>query len=328
MNILHLTSARIPGGGERDLRELARAQGATVITPSTAAMAEFFGPMHGGSLRMGGMLDVFSPIRLSKRLDTLDGDTLVHTWNVRAAAIALSARRLMRAPARVRVILSFPAETGETRRLKGLDRLVTDSLVHPGYPDYSLPRVTPEDGVFRIIRFGEITHRSRLQELIRALEPLLEFPGWRLEVCGTGKSRDVMPAVRLARGLGVDARIDWLGDDADVDERLARASLAVFPGECVGRDKVRAMYAGVPVITGLDTAELRRYIEDPALTERDGAGARARALRAYDFKTYCSALQALYLGGEASRLPHQPDGIICEARRADFGSRDAFPPGI
>ena len=137
---------------------------------------------------------------------------------------------------------------------------------------------------------------------------------------------------RTARRLGVDGRVDWIGDSepAVLRRHLAAARALVLPSldtsETFGLAQLEAMAAGVPVIasdlpTGVrevaDTASshllvppgdaqalataLRTLADDPARALAMGRAGRARQRRDFTRDAMCRRLLAWYgrlLGGE------------------------------
>ena len=78
MNIVHLVSNKVWGGGERyalDLASASRDAGhdVSVFVKKNTPAAEIFASkgLLAGTMRLGGALDIFTPIRLAKRLDAL-----------------------------------------------------------------------------------------------------------------------------------------------------------------------------------------------------------------------------------------------------------------
>lgn len=103
---------------------------------------------------------------------------------------------------------------------------------------------------------GRLSHWKGQDLLLRALAAVPD-PKWVLALVG-GPERDGSFAdslVRLARELGVEDRVRWLGSRKDVPYLLNAADLAFSPStrpEAFGRAAIEAMAMGVPVIaTGL-----------------------------------------------------------------------------
>lgn len=287
MNVVHLVQNKVWGGGERYVLDLCRAlvargHSARVITRRRPEVSEPFARegLLAGTLPLGGVLDVVSPVVLAKHLDSLDGPTVVHVHNFKAATIALRARRLMRGDRdRVRVIctrhLVRPARTtrsaarlyAELDAIIFVSRLALDSFLstapavdrgklhvvpnaiaadpaaEPRRPDPARP--------VRLLYSGRIDPEKGLDTLIEALGRLDTATPWQLDICGTGRSAAVMPLIRLASALGIDSRIDWRGFVADMAPVRAEADIAVVPSRVAESSSLAALEAmsqGIAVV--------------------------------------------------------------------------------
>ena len=151
-----------------------------------------------------------------------------------------------------------------------------------------------------------LVHVSNLRPIKRVHDILHAMPdvpsSVRLTVVGDGPERARL--VYLARRLGIEPRVRFLGEREDVAELLASADAFVLPSkrESFGLAALEASSVGLPVlasrsggipevvedeVSGLlhppgDVHALRanilRLLEDPALRGRLGAAGRARAL--------------------------------------------------
>ena len=292
MNVVHLVSNRVWGGGERYVLDLARAQRAdghrvAVITRNREAVRKPFAAdgLLGGTMRLGGAWDVLSQVHLARFLRRMpEGRTVVHTHNFKDAATALAARRLcLGRAADIRVIctrhLVKPASLSRSnlRTYADLDAIIFVSelarrefmstapggidparlhVIHNAIPAADSPgkesRPTNPDAPVNMIFAGRITPEKGLDTLLRALAELPVSLPWHLEICGTGMSREVMPLVRLSRGLGLENRITWAGHVPDVREHMRRADLCVAPTrarEAFGLTVLEAFHCGLPVVT-------------------------------------------------------------------------------
>ena len=109
----------------------------------------------------------------------------------------------------------------------------SDRLDHAGPPTALFAgRLEPWKGVFLCL------HALRL------------LPGWRLVICGAGN--DELRMRRLARGLGVELRVEWLGwlPQEEVVRRMRDADVFLFPSlrEEAGAVIAEARAAGLPVV--------------------------------------------------------------------------------
>lgn len=318
MNIVQLASNKVWGGGERyvlDLCKALRADGHTVrvYTRNIPAVRDIFGGqgLLAGTMRMGGVWDVLTPVRLASRLGRLDGRVVVHVHNFKDAYTALAARRMARNRENIKVVatrhLVKAAKTDphHLRTLAELDAIIFVSqlaldeflksgpkidrsrlhVVHNGIMagDCGPRAEAAGDAPVKLIFAGRIVPEKGVDVLVKALEKIKDLD-WRLEVCGTGSSRDVMPVVRLARGLDVNDRIDWSGHCEDVPERMARADVGVFPSVCresFGLTILEAFSRRLPVVTTNNGAQ-REIVEDGRsglLVPPADADALAAALR-------------------------------------------------
>lgn len=126
------------------------------------------------------------------------------------------------------------------------------------------PRESTSDGPLLFV--GRLVEKKGLDTLLRALAAT---PGTRLRVIGDGPLRG--PWESLARELGLDGRVEWLGarGNAEVQRELGEARAFVLPcradaaGDRDGLPVVlmEAMARGVPVIAG-DLPAIRELVED------------------------------------------------------------------
>ncbi len=154
---------------------------------------------------------------------------------------------------------------------------------------------TPK-GVPVLLSLARLHHNKALDVLLKAL---VQVPAAYLWLAGEGPLRDELAA--LARELGVDGRVRFLGWRTDRAALLAACDLCVFPSriEPFGTVMVEAWAAGVPLVTaaaagpkayvepecngllvevddvaGLAVA-INRCLDDPALRRRLVDGGRA-----------------------------------------------------
>jgi sugar transferase (PEP-CTERM/EpsH1 system associated) len=104
----------------------------------------------------------------------------------------------------------------------------------PGGPVVMVGRLSPEKNVDALLRAAAIATRQR--------------PELRFEIAGDGPC---MPALRaLATQLGLESRVQFLGDVRDVASLLKRASIFVLPSltEGISLTLLEAMARGLPVV--------------------------------------------------------------------------------
>lgn len=297
MNYIHLVSNKVWGGGERyvlDLCKALRADGhtpAVVARPAEAVTCVFADeqllysmmPLHG----LGGLL---APVRLASLLNRFEGPTVVHVHNFKDASVALGARSLARSPENIRVVatrhLVKPASRGASSRriYAGLDAVIFVSqlaldaflssdpeidrdklhVIHNSVALDPFEDKKPEKAEINIVFAGRLVPEKGLDVLLKALAKLPADMPWRLTVCGTGTGRVVMPTVRLARSLGINDRIDWLGHVDDVAPILREADIAVMPSvwaEPFGLFALEALSARCALVT-TDNGAQTEYLTD------------------------------------------------------------------
>jgi glycosyltransferase involved in cell wall biosynthesis len=173
----------------------------------------------------------------------------------------------------------------------------------------------------RVLFVGRLVEQKNAALLLKALKRLLdEKRSIRLHLAGDGPLRAQCEA--LARELGIDGSVEFLGHRSDTGELMADADFVVLPSVREGLSNVilEAMMAGRAVIasavggnielvepmhTGLlfpngDDAALaeamRRLSDDVALREALGQKARARALERFSVASMVKAMEGHYAG--------------------------------
>lgn len=317
MNVIHLVSNKTWGGGERyalDLCKALRSEGynVTALTRNSPAVRDVFGAegLLGGTLALGGAFDIISPLSLSRRLNRLEGPTVIHVHNFKDARTALSARKLAKNPADIRVVctrhLVKAAKTDRSHLAlyNDLDAIIFVSnlardefmstspdvdkrKIHVVYngsvaPAHTHMSAAPGEPV-KLIFAARITPEKGLGVLIDALDKLQDLD-WHLTVCGTGRSTDVMPIVRKSRALGLAARIDWPGHVDNVADDFYQWDIMTAPSlvrESFGLTIIEAMSAEVPAVTTDNGAQTEIITDghDGLLVTPDNPEALADALR-------------------------------------------------
>ena len=298
MNVVHLVSNKVWGGGERYALDLTkslkeRGHNVKVFTRNRPVVFEAFKQenIHGGCMRFGGFWDVFTPVKLAKELSKLEGDTVIHTHNFKDAYTALAARKLYKGSNNIKVVCTrhlvkaAKTDSSHTKIINSLDAIVfvsqlamdtylstkpavkTDhicvihnSIIAPIATKRPTP-VGPDD--VKLIFAGRIAPEKGLDVLIKALGEIKDLP-WTLDVCGTGKGSDVMPIVRSSRALGIDSRVKWNGHVDNITEHMQNADICVVPSiaaESFGLAILEAFSQGLAVITTNNGAQ-REFVTD------------------------------------------------------------------
>lgn len=283
MNIIHLVSNKVWGGGERYALDICRRLAAdghsvAVITRGREAVDEPFrrAGFEPGHLPFGGIFDFVSPSRLAAVADRMDAPVLIAVHNFKDARLAVNARKLMKQPGKVRIVatrhLVKPGKTDRTsaQLYTALDAIMFDSKaaldaflstnpkvdrakLHVLYPGIEIPEkpATKEASDAVVIGYlGRISPEKGLDTLLAAMPQLAGLPV-RLRIAGTGEARYVQQMHERARLLGIADRVEWLGHITDSYGFAAAADIGVVPTlvpECFGLTVVEFMAMGTPVV--------------------------------------------------------------------------------
>jgi len=277
---MHVHRIRGIGGSERHLLTLLPALAERGVDPIFVGLddpawdaADFYGALRVPAVRIMSPRD-FDPLLLVRLARTLRAD-IVHTHLVHADVYGGLAGRLRGTNLVSTKHNDDPFRVGPFRFVeRGLSRLtdrivtITDALhrftveqvgvspdkvetIHYGLDDVpdawgvNSPDDVPE-GARVLLAVARLTDQKGIDVAIRALA---ELPAETvLVVLGEGPERAAL--LRLARELGVDARVFLLGRVPDVAAWLGRATMLVHPArwEGFGLGVLEAMLAGLPVV--------------------------------------------------------------------------------
>jgi glycosyltransferase involved in cell wall biosynthesis len=280
MRVMHVHRIRGIGGSERHLLTLLPALAERGIEPIFVGLddpawdaADFYGALEVPAVRIVSPRD-FDPLLLVRLARTLRAD-IVHTHLVHADVYGGLAARLRGTRLVSTKHNDDPFRVGPFRFVeRGLSRLtdrivtITDALhrftvERVGVPaekvetiHYGLDNVpdawgvNPADdvpeGARVLLAVARLTDQKGIDVAIRALAELPDDTV--LVVLGEGPERPAL--LRLARELGVEARVFLLGRVPDVAAWLGRATILVHPArwEGFGLGVLEAMLAGLPVV--------------------------------------------------------------------------------
>jgi glycosyltransferase involved in cell wall biosynthesis len=312
MRVMHVHRIRGIGGSERHLLTLLPALAERGVDPIFVGLddpawdaADFYGALQVPAVRVLSPRD-FDPLLLVRLARTLHAD-VVHTHLVHADVYGGLAARLRGARLVSTKHNDDPFRVGPFRFVeRGLSHLadrivtITDALnlftveqvgvpadkvetIHYGLDDVpDAWGVNPPDDVPKgatvLLSVARLTDQKGIDVAIRALAALSEDTV--LVVLGEGPQRATL--LRLARELGVDARVFLLGRVPDVAAWLGRATVLVHPArwEGFGLSVLEAMLAGLPVVAANVSAlpELIVDGESGVLVEPDDAEALASGI--------------------------------------------------
>jgi glycosyltransferase involved in cell wall biosynthesis len=236
--VLVLRHLSVPIHPLRDLRALREIRAAlTELRPELLAThsskAGILGRLAGRSLRVPVVFTVhgwaFTP-----------GVPPLH------AAVYRQVERLVGPLAsKIITVSEFDRRLGLAARIAGADRLVT---VHNGMPDVPVGlRADPRRAPVRLVMVARFGAQKDHPTLFRALAGL-QSHSWELDLIGDGPLRGEMES--LAAGLGLGARVRFLGQRSDVDQILADAQVSLLATNWEGfpLSILEAMRAGLPVV--------------------------------------------------------------------------------
>lgn len=316
MNIIHIISNKVWGGGERyalDLATASRSEGHHVAIVCRKH-DEVLGPIcaagfEPATMSLGGAFDIFSPIHIARMVRRFPGEGAVniHVHNFKDAALAQKVRKLCEGQRQVHIVCTrHLVKVGKARQLplyQAIDRLVFVSerakeeflkggfpaeginmeVIHNALPDPALAMADPDRQPPLIIYIGRLSPEKGPDVLLRALSKITDLD-WRVRICGQGEGKFVMPMLRECRGLGLDSRIEWPGLISDVPEEIAAAQIGVVPTtapEAFGLSIIEMMRQGLPVLTTDNGAqpEILTDGRDGLMVAPGDADALAAALR-------------------------------------------------
>lgn len=297
MNVIHLISNKVWGGGERYALDLCRALAADghnvkAYTRNKAAVRDVFARegMLAGTLRMGGAWDFMTPIRLASAIRRLPGATVIHVHNFKDAYTALAARRLCKDRDDIRVVATrhlvraAKTDVSHLRIYNGLDAIifvsdtarrkflstlpeVDASRLHvvPNSVDIGpRERHAPIDTPLRLIYTGRLAAEKGIDVLLDALRRIGSGSQWTLDIFGTGSGKYVLPLMSMCKREFPDGRVHWFGYSNDVPAALANADVAVIPSrapEAFGLAILEAFSQGTAVVS-TDSGAQTEIIDD------------------------------------------------------------------
>lgn len=204
--------------------------------------------------------------------------------------------------------------------------VIHGGVIHDGTPLQSqTPHISAADSPPVVGLVGRLTRWKGQHIFLRAAATVLQrYPITRFQIIGSpmfGEEAYEAEIRALAKSLGIEANVDFLGFRSDVPELIAKLDLLVhasITGEPFGQVVIEGMNAGKPVVatngggvpeivrdgvTGLlvpmGDAEamaeaILRLLADPELALAMGRAGRARLLREFTIERTANQVQALY----------------------------------
>ncbi len=199
----------------------------------------------------------------------------------------------------------------EPERLRVIDNGVDVREFRPGTPDPTLFGLPPGRPVALFV--GDA--RSDRKNLDGVLRALAEVPDLALAVVGDERGG---PFPAMARALGVEDRVRFLGHRRDVAALMRAADMFVFPTryEPFGLVLLEAAASGLPVVT-TRLAGAGRLLEDGAAILLDDPGAHGELVRAMHDLAEDPSLRRR-MGEAGRRIAESQDWSVTAGQYADL----------
>lgn len=184
-------------------------------------------------------------IRAPYLLTLQEGDPFAHVFNrLRILPFRPLLRDGFRHAAAVQAISAYLAGWAKEAGYPGAAEVIPN-----GVDTAHFSSVVPEPHeTVRLVTTSRLVHKNAIDDVIRALELLPA--NFHFIVYGTGPDESLLK--RLAAGLGVEARVRFMGhiDHADMPAALSSCDIFIRPSrsEGMGNSFIEAMAAGLPVI--------------------------------------------------------------------------------
>lgn len=150
------------------------------------------------------------------------------------------------------LISSIPDSQRAIKKHKGYDSVVIPETGCTSMPSSSVDTNSKNvSNGFRILWVGKFDFRKRLDLALRAFAAACHEDA-TLVIYGTGNDKQVAKAYALAKDLGIDGHVEWMGSrpNSEVKEDMKRANLFLFTSvsEDTSTVVLEAVENGLPVL--------------------------------------------------------------------------------
>ena len=284
MNIIHLVSNKVWGGGEQyvldlSLESVADGNSVTIVSRDIPAVAGRYkdAGLPVITMPLKGAIDIVSPWRLA-RLLRKEQQAIVHVHNFKDATVAIRARKLS-GNRNIRIVMTrHLVKPGKQMSLYNrLDALifvshlaknefmstspVIDSakvhVIHNSIR-YTGAATPSERGAGLTLMFhGRLSPEKGIETLIKAFATI-ENKDTRLIIVGSGNEEYVRELHSLAEAGGVAERIEWTGHSNDIHPLIEKADIGICPShvrEAGALSVIEYLAHGKPVIASNNGAQ-------------------------------------------------------------------------
>lgn len=289
MNIIHLVSNKVWGGGEQYVLDLTTelasdGNNVTIVARNIPKVTQRFKDAHLPVVTMPlkGTLDLISPIRLAAMLRKLP-EAVVHVHNFKDAITAVRARKLSgNRNVRIAVTRHLVKPAKKNTGYNNLDaiifvsQLVMDKflstspnvdrnrlhLIHNSIKYVPEHNETPKRNEILTLMFhGRISPEKGLETLIEAFATI-RSKDTRLLIAGSGNAEYTETLHKLCDKLGISQQTEWTGHIDNIHPLIEKADIGICPSVCresFGLAVIEYMAHGKAVIT-TDNGAQREYI--------------------------------------------------------------------
>ncbi len=194
------------------------------------------------------LLGAFTAVKIGSALGKEDFDC-IHAYNLKDAMAAISGRKISKGgqpkvvveispnteipksiPADIRAAVDawvFPSQRQRDRYPKDLKKPV---VIPPANFELNWSDINPTTDQSQYAWIGNLDQNiTRLKSAIEIIDRMAGEAKFR--ICGTGKARYVMDAVRKSRGMDHPERVEWLGENFDLVKILPCVNSIIQTGQ-------------------------------------------------------------------------------------------------